>query len=775
MTITWQTEGLTLERPVALINAGGGTVDDFSQDFYQSGVFSSVEDITDSIDTSGVTDPAPEAVYQSVAEANYGVGNALSYHLAVPDGVYSIRLDFAEIDTFIQPGDRVFDIQLQGTTVLPNYDIAADAGADLKATEQTFTVTATGGTGINLSLVNDTYDPAILSAIELYAANPNGVANPTVNIDVSPDGGTTWTSIAAGVTMDRFGRGSYPWTIPATLTPGDQYLIRVTADDGSQPAGVSRQPFLIADSSQDFYIATTGNDTNSGTSPNQPMATLAALLDAYPVGAGDTIHVAAGYYRIDRTIVLGLAQSGLTIEGPSSGAAIFDRGNTNPLQDVFELAGAANLTLENLEMTGGVYGIDAPNGAGDSGITVADCTLFDNEQAGAYVGTGDDGFTFLDNTIYGNPGSATASQPTGLDIEDAGTTRVSGNEVYSSTTGIYAPNGGAVISDNTVHDNSQYGIDAFNATITGNTVYGQVLEGAYGIYASSSEIASNVVYTNAYGIDDAGGNVISQNRLYNNSVAAIYVNAGFFLNQDVNIQANDIYSNAIGIDATNTVAGLIANNLDYANAGDAIDIQIVPSPTAALDVANNTIYQFVGNGISVTGTGSLSLANNIIWVFDGYDVAVDSASESSLSSDYNDLYATGDSNANVGSWGGTTETTLAAWITATGLDLHSISADPKFVQPAGADDALGYALVNGALRDAGEDDNFYLSQDSPAIDSGQSWSVPHFDSQGFSRVDDPGTVNTGSPDYAVTSSTASALRRSGRRRAGRGRPATCLR
>ena len=82
-------------------------------------------------------------------------------------------------------GGRVFDIDLQGTTVQKGYDIVADAGVAFKATAMTYTVTASGGQGINLSLVNDTATPAVLSGIEVYAANAGGVANPTVNLQVS--------------------------------------------------------------------------------------------------------------------------------------------------------------------------------------------------------------------------------------------------------------------------------------------------------------------------------------------------------------------------------------------------------------------------------------------------------------------------------------------------------------------------------------------------------------------------------------------------------------
>ena len=140
--------------------------------------------------------------------------------------------------------------------------------------------------------MNETYTPAVLAGIEVFAANPNGVANPTVNIDVSPDGGATWMSIATGLTMDAYGNGSYQWTIPTNLPLGNQYLVRVTANKGYDPVGVSN-PFLITNNGDAYYVnanttaggvftTAPGNDADSGTSPSQPMATLAALLDSYP-------------------------------------------------------------------------------------------------------------------------------------------------------------------------------------------------------------------------------------------------------------------------------------------------------------------------------------------------------------------------------------------------------------------------------------------------------------------------------------------------------------
>ena len=59
------------------------------------------------------------------------------------------------------------------------------------------------------------------------------------------------------------------------------------------------------------------------------MANLAALLAAYDFEPGDTIYVDNGTYNLLRNVVFLPQDSGVTIVGPSVGAAVLDRGDTN--------------------------------------------------------------------------------------------------------------------------------------------------------------------------------------------------------------------------------------------------------------------------------------------------------------------------------------------------------------------------------------------------------------------------------------------------------------
>ena len=98
VNLQWQSDGLTQLQNVLDINAGNGpaigdfqaNMDQVDANYYANGSFKSP------VDVSGVDNPAPQAVYQSYAAAPAGIGNTLSYRLPVPDGTYTIRLDFAD-------------------------------------------------------------------------------------------------------------------------------------------------------------------------------------------------------------------------------------------------------------------------------------------------------------------------------------------------------------------------------------------------------------------------------------------------------------------------------------------------------------------------------------------------------------------------------------------------------------------------------------------------------------------------------------------------------
>ena len=94
--------------------------------------------------------------------------------------------------------------------------------------------------------------------------------------------------------------------------------MRVTAGGVS---AVSDRGFLVTNSGHDYFIndgstagdeytTAIGNDLNSGKTPDAPMASLAALVRAYALGPGDTVHIDTGTYTLLSDVVLAQGDSG---------------------------------------------------------------------------------------------------------------------------------------------------------------------------------------------------------------------------------------------------------------------------------------------------------------------------------------------------------------------------------------------------------------------------------------------------------------------------------
>ena len=199
-----------------------------------------------------IANTAPASLYSDVAYEPGGIGNQMTFQLPVANGTYQMVLDFVEPDN-IAAGQRQFDIIINGQTVAANVDVVALAGGYNSAVSLSFTVTVSGGQGINLVLKNDSASyGAIISGIEIRHANAQGVADPVVSLQLSTDGGNTWNPIATGVTLDQYGNAVVNWMpTAAEITAGNTAYIRATASlDGVTTAATGTSaPFLIASDS----------------------------------------------------------------------------------------------------------------------------------------------------------------------------------------------------------------------------------------------------------------------------------------------------------------------------------------------------------------------------------------------------------------------------------------------------------------------------------------------------------------------------------------------
>jgi hypothetical protein len=152
------------ELPFAL-NAGGVAVPPFGADAYVSGGLT-YTNWTGAIDRSGATDAAPETVYQ---DERYG---AMTYTIPglVAGTLHRVRLHFCE-NYFTAAGQRRFDVAVNGTPILDDFDVFAAAGAAHRALVEEREVAADASGRIVIDFTVVTNFP-VLNGIEILAPAP---------------------------------------------------------------------------------------------------------------------------------------------------------------------------------------------------------------------------------------------------------------------------------------------------------------------------------------------------------------------------------------------------------------------------------------------------------------------------------------------------------------------------------------------------------------------------------------------------------------------------
>ncbi len=228
------------------INAGGGAAGSFAADGHYSG--GRTAHTAAAASTAGVTNPAPQAVYQSERYGNF----AYTVPNLTPGAAYTLRLHFAEI-YWNGPGQRLFNVAVNGSLVLRNFDVFAATGGRNRAVVEQFPVTASGTGRITVTFTT-LRDNAKVSGIEIvpgaaptstppaagtpaYEVNAGGGVTGAYGADADFSGGVTAANndsiTTSGVSdpapqgvyqSERY--GSFTYTVP-NLTPGTAYTLRL--------------------------------------------------------------------------------------------------------------------------------------------------------------------------------------------------------------------------------------------------------------------------------------------------------------------------------------------------------------------------------------------------------------------------------------------------------------------------------------------------------------------------------------------------------------------
>ena len=335
---------------VLQINAGGGAVAPFVADagFSTGNEFSS----SATIDTSGVASPAPQAVYQDVRWAP-----SFTYTVTglTAGSSYLVRLHFCEL-SYTAAGQRVFNVAINGTNVLSNFDIIATAGAQNKAAIKEITSTADSSGRITVAFSQGSADNPEIAALEIYGTGSNGppaipptptglaatAASTQVSLSWNASTRATSYSVYRGTTSNGEGTSALASGITGTsftdtgLANGTTYFYKVAAVNS---AGTSAQSTEVS--------ATPTGSTGTGL-PDLVVSSL-TWTPANP-NAGDHVVFTVvvtnqGTAATPAGTILGV---GFYLDGNTAGANVWEDSDTT------SLAPGASVTLTATGGTGGV-------------------------------------------------------------------------------------------------------------------------------------------------------------------------------------------------------------------------------------------------------------------------------------------------------------------------------------------------------------------------------------------------------------------------------------
>jgi hypothetical protein len=262
-------------------NSGGGDNSFVADEDYTGGTTYSVTN-TITIPASVATIAAPAAVYQSARQGT------VTYTIPglTAGSSYSVRLHFAEL-YFSAAGDRVFNVAINGTTVLSNFDIYATAKANYTAVVEQFTATANSSGDIVIAFTNGTVDQPMINGLEVLGTSascatvPSAPAGLTATAASSSSIGLSWTAVTPPANCSISSYSVYGSTTSG-FTPSSSNLI------ASGVTGTTYTNTGLAASTTYYYkveaLDTDGSSAASAQASAETQAASCSTIPSAPTG-----------------------------------------------------------------------------------------------------------------------------------------------------------------------------------------------------------------------------------------------------------------------------------------------------------------------------------------------------------------------------------------------------------------------------------------------------------------------------------------------------------
>ena len=262
-------EGGVITAEVIEINAGGGAVGAWvaDEDFVGGATASTGNTIT----TTGIVNPAPQAVYQTNRWGTF----VYTIPGFTPGGSYIVDLHFAE-SYWSSPGQRQFNVVINGVQVLTNYDMVAAGGGKYAASKQSFFTTANGSGQIVIQFETGAHDQPQINGIEIGTGTPAAPFGLSATA-VSPNQiNLIWGGSAlAGVTYNIY-RSTW-----SGFTPGPSNLIKTVSTASFADTGTNSGTHAeLAANTTYYYVVDTISAGVATPFSNMASATTSKYLPA---------------------------------------------------------------------------------------------------------------------------------------------------------------------------------------------------------------------------------------------------------------------------------------------------------------------------------------------------------------------------------------------------------------------------------------------------------------------------------------------------------------
>jgi hypothetical protein len=527
--------------------------------------------------------------------------------------------------------------------------------------------------------VNVSISPATLTlatlATQSFTATVSGSTNTAVTWEINGiSGGNSTIGLISttipGTSNEALYLGPSALPRPATIS-----VTAVSQADPTKSASATVTLQMTSRSGLTFFVSTTGNDANAGTS-SAPWRTIQHAANT--VHAGDTVEVMGGVYNESVTIPgSGNATTGyITFESAPGQTAILDGTGINLSKGqqfgLFTLRTNSYIVIQGFEIrnfqssTGGAVPVGVDFEGSGSNIEILNNHIHNIVQTLGSCNSAN----ALAMAIYGTQAPASISNIT-----------ISGNELDHNTTGCsenLSLDGNVqffAVTNNLVHDNDNIGIDNIGFEgVSPNVSFDQARDGwDFENTIFNITAANNPVYHGKLGA----------NGKYCDGCTRVIIERNLIHDSDIPVEVASEHAGHVSSFV------VVRNNVIYHAQFVGMSIGGFSSKVGGTDhctIVNNTLW---ADGTAKGAAGELqiqynatnnSISNNIMYAGPTNELINDFTSSVPLPAtlDFNLYFATVGAASSTWDWQGKFITGFSNYRAASGQDAHSPFADPQF-------------------------------------------------------------------------------------------------